>query len=326
MLGSSDNNPIDASELRCEFTVKCADVQHPDWAYVRIYNLSDETAFSMMKEHDTLTIEAGYQQRIGVIYKGKVMQKKKGKLGNGTDKYFDILATGNQKAYGFAHVNKTLAAGYTQKDVVDLAVKEFQKFGIEIGHIDDLGSKKSPRAGVFHGLARDILRRVGFTTNTSWRFHNEKFQMIKNDGYLQGKSKIINSDTGMIGQPEQNLNGITAKMLLDPDVQPGILVQIDQSSIQEQLLTPGFDQGEIQKGLMPTIASDGMYRVYRVDHEGDTKGQAWYTTIVCLARNDKSVGGGQTRATTDMSSWHPDLRGATEEEDRARGDKSAGGA
>ncbi len=325
-LGSGGEG-IDVSELRCEFVVRQKDVQQPDWAYVRIYNLSEQTSrWGMLKENDTVTIEAGYESRIGMIYKGKIMQKRKGKLGNGTDKYFDVLATGNQKAYGYARANKTLAAGYTQKDVIEQVVlPEFKKFGIEVGHIDDLGMKKSPRAGTFFGLARDIARDVGMTTNTSWRFHNEKFQMIKNDGYLPNQTKVVNSETGMIGQPEQTINGIIVKMLLDPEMQPGILIKVDEGSVQESLLSPGIDQGAIQRGIMPKISDDGTYRIYRVDHDGDTKGQQWYTTVTCLARNDQSVGGGQTRTNTPKDDWHPEHRAVTEEDDTATGNKSAGG-
>lgn len=323
-LGSG-GEAIDVSQLKCTFTIRQKDVQHPDWAYVRIYNLSEQTSkWGMLKEHDTLTIEAGYEQRSGVIYKGKVMQKKMGKLGNGTDKYFDVLATGNQRAYGMAHINKTLAAGHTQKDIVDACVEQFKKFGIETGRIDDLGSKKAPRAAVLHGLCKDILRDVAFTTNTSWRFHNEKFQMIKNDGYLQGAQKEIGADSGMIGLPEQQMNGIIVKTLLDAEAQPGMLIRIN-AKIQEQLLTPTFDEtGDTQKDLLPRISADGVYRVYKVDHDGDTHDLPWYTTFTCLTRDDDSRGGAATKSMS--SDFAEPFRGAIEADDTAAGKKSAGGA
>ena len=33
------------------------------------------------------------------------------------------------------------------------------------------------------------------------------------------------------------------------------------------------------------MSADGFYRVFVAEHEGDTRGQAWYTNLILLAVN-----------------------------------------
>lgn len=70
--GDGQGNEIDCSNLRVQFMVRQKDTQHPHWCYVRITNLSDQTANRGMKEFTKLTLKAGYQGRMGPIFKGQV--------------------------------------------------------------------------------------------------------------------------------------------------------------------------------------------------------------------------------------------------------------
>ena len=320
----------DIVKLRAQFMVRQKDSQHPNWMYIRITNLSDDSMNHTYKENDLVELKAGYPGRSGIIFKGKVMQVRKGKEPNGVDKYFDVLATSNNQAYGFAMVNKTLKAGWTNKDILDEALKPMKAFGVEEGHVADLGSKKGTRAKVLFGHPREILRDLAFSTGTSWSIQNEKFQMLKPDGYLPGQVVVLNSNTGMIGLPEQNLKGIVVKSLLNPEFHYGGRVKIDESSIQQSLLTPGFQPGSAasQRSVMPTIAPDGIYRILRVDHDGDSEGQDWYSTLTCTNASD-SLKPGQESGEGASPVQGGDAgeqvwRGTTETEDE-KGDRSAGG-
>lgn len=289
---------IDISDLRIQFQVRQKTQQHPDHMYVRVTNLSDQTAMGWFKvgKGAKAQLEAGYRNRVGKIFDGQVMQMRIGKEPNGVDKYFDCMATSSQTAYGFARLNKTLAAGYTYKDVVDLATQELQKAGIRIGHIGQLSQTKFPRAGSFYGLVRDTLRDVAQANKMTWTIFNNELQMVKVDGYLPGTAKVLNSSTGMIGMPEMTLDGIVVKMLLDPGMKVGQQVQINERSIQKLQATPTFtNDTSLQESQMPAISPDGLYKVWIVDHDGDTKGTEWYTTILCTAVGDQGLAAGRAK-------------------------------
>jgi hypothetical protein len=99
----------------------------------------------------------------------------------------------------------------------------------------------------------------------------------------------LSSQTGLIGVPEVTDNGITARMLLNGTLQIGGRVQINQNDINKQVvMSQGFPNYN-SVYLPAQTTSDGTYRVLVLNHEGDTRGQAWYTDIVCLALENQSV-------------------------------------
>lgn len=306
---------LDLSDMHAEFMVRQSDGQHNNWALVRIFNLSKRTSdLGLLKEFDKFTIEAGYQQRSGPIFQGQVIQKRHGKLPNGVDRYFDILAESSSQAYGYSVVSKTLKAGWKYRDVVDEALKKLGEHGVQEGHITELGDKKGPRALVLHGNAKDILRWVAASTNTNWSIQEgNKLQMVKNDGFMPGEAKVLNADTGMIGLPEQNIKGIVVKCLIDPGMKVEGRVHIDEGSIQKALYeATKVNTVELQQAIMPEIAADGIYKIVRVDHDGEVEGTPWYTTLTCVAVGDRSLGGQQSELESKRAG---DWKGNSVEED-----------
>ena len=271
---------IDVSELRIRFKVNQNTLQRPNSAEITITNLSNETANKIQKEGKLVTLTAGYEGASKLLFKGDIIQKRKGRE-NPVDTYLTILATSGDKAYNFAVVNKSLAAGHTFRDQVNAAFEPMKEHGITLGHIGDLGSKIMPRGRTMFGMARDFLRDIAFSTNTAWSIQNNKLQLLENQKTLPGDAVVLNSNTGMVGMPVQTINGIIVRCLLNPEIHPGTRVQINQSSIQQAAFSPNYT-AEVQNSMLPSIAEDGFYKALVVDHMGDTRGNPWYTDIVCI--------------------------------------------
>jgi hypothetical protein len=53
--------------------------------------------------------------------------------------------------------------------------------------------------------------------------------------------------------------------------------------------------GQPGQGTLPKIAQDGIYKIVRVDHDGDMEGLEWYTTITALAPDDQSTASASKR-------------------------------
>lgn len=196
------------------------------------------------------------------------------------------MATGSERPRNFAVVNKALAAGHTFRDRVDVAAKALQEYGVSVGHIDDLGSKKFPRNFICFGMAKDLLREVCEATGSSWHIHNGKLNVLKNQNTLPDGAVVLNSDTGMVGLPEQTLQGVIVRCLLNYRIRPGTKLQINESSIQRASLNPGYGAGAtnelLKDGGILGVAADGFYKALLVEHNGDTRGPNWYTEIVCV--------------------------------------------
>ncbi|MDQ0437947.1 hypothetical protein QO014_002339 [Kaistia dalseonensis] len=278
---------MDLSALRIRFQVRQGDLQTPNWAEITVTNPSPNTIAKAKKEYTKVALQAGYAENFGTIFEGEVRQIRSGRE-NPTDTYLTILATDGGKAHNYAVVNKTLAAGNTFRQQVDACLEPMKAMGVKVGYIADLGSAKMPRGTVLFGMARDCLRNIAQSTNTSWSIQNGTFQMIKNGSYAPGDAIVVNSRTGMIGLPTQTIDGIEVMMLLNPMVQPGRRIKIDQASIQQAALSPAYT-AEVANSMIPSTADDGVYRVLVVDHAGDTRGNPYYTTVICIRADGQGV-------------------------------------
>lgn len=275
----------DFSNLRIRFEVRQATTQAPGHANITITNPSKETA-NAVKEYDTVILQAGYPGNLATIFEGEVVQKRYGRE-NPTDTYLHLLAKEGSKAYSYAVISKTLPAGHTFRDQVDACLEALKPFGIVAGYIADLGAAKMPRGRALFGMVREQLRTICQSTGTHWRITGTKLEIIKDGEGRPGSVVVLNSRTGLVGMPAQTFNGIEARCLLNPEIKPSTLVQIDEASIQRQAISLNYGAGA-QNFNIPSIDTDGIYKLYEVTHHGDTRGTDWYTDMIGIAKDGKS--------------------------------------
>lgn len=291
LLVTSASQALDLSEAHFKFRTVQQDVESPNNASIRVYNLSRKTMALIREEYDRVVLQAGYESSFGVIFDGTIKQWRIGRE-NGTDNYIDILAADGDLAYNFSLVNKTLAAGWTHEEAIRAAIGEMSAFGVSQGYIDSQGllggAVPNPRGKVMFGLPRTILRNSVRSVGATWSIQNGKVDVIPLDGYKPGEAVVLNALTGLIGRAEQTVDGIEARALLNPRMDVGTLVRIASSEIN-RLLQANPDAAPVPYNqwaglqLLPTVEEDGLYRVFVAEHEGDTRGQAWYTKITCLS-------------------------------------------
>ncbi|KAF1003693.1 MAG: hypothetical protein GAK36_00201 [Pseudomonas sp.] len=280
----NDQQALDLSDLRIRFSVRRGDLKTPNSADIRVYNVSDKTAQLAQKEFERVVLQAGYAGNYGVIFDGTIKQVRRGRESQ-TDTYLDITAADGDSAYNFAVVNTSLAAGSTPDDHLKAALQSMASRGITAGESATLSANKLPRGKVMFGMTRDYLDVLGKNQDVSWSFQDGQLTLIPNTAYLPGEAVVINSATGMVGLPEQTQNGITVKMLLNPGVRIGRRLQINNASIQQ--MRYGLAIGDQPSNAMAQVSvhldADGFYRSIVVNHSGDSRGNEWYTDVICLA-------------------------------------------
>jgi archaellin len=293
---SSGGNGLDLSSMQIHFQVSQQDTETPSTAIIRVFNLSDNTEKMIQKEFQNVVLQAGYEGEgnYGQIFTGTIKQFKRGRL-NAKDSYLDILAADGDKAYNFALVNKSLAAGSSVKDRVETIGQAFEKYDVSTGTLQGLDKATAatggvlPRGKVMFGLAKDQLGAPTATAGVSWNIQDGKLVTTPLTGYAPGEAIVLNSRTGMIGTPEATQNGIEVQCLLNPKIRIGTRVQIDnklinQSTVKEQ----GFPR-YTDLSFPATVTADGYYRVLVVEHEGECPyGESWTSTLTCLAVNQSS--------------------------------------
>lgn len=83
---------------------------------------------------------------------------------------------------------------------------------------------------------------------------------------------IINQNSGMINSPERTDVGVTVKNLLIPELKLGRRIQIKS-------ITETINVGNLFFRKVPSIKNEGIYRIDKLIHIGDTRGNEWETTI-----------------------------------------------
>jgi len=278
---------LDLSELRFRFSVRRGDTQTPNSADIRVYNVSDSTAAKVEGEFTRVVLQAGYEGNCSVIFDGTIMQVRRGRESS-TDTYIDITAADGDRAYNFSTIAMSLAAGSKPEDHVAAVLARMSALGIDKGYVpESLAGNGLPRGKVLYGMSKDELREIAKTINTNWSIQDGKFVMVTNGAYVPGEIPVITSATGMVGMPEATQGGIRVKTLLNPYIKVGGCIQINNASIQGYRFGLAMTKGQIASNFKAHDAirtsNDGIYCVMLADHSGDTRGNEWYTDVICLS-------------------------------------------
>lgn len=282
---------LDLSAMHFQFKTSNADEQGPSNCTVRVFNLSPTTVSEVTQHGEgRLVVQAGYQDSYGVIFDGTIKQFRVGKS-RATDSYVDILAADGELGYNFAVVNRTLdRASNTPQGVAAAVGEAFAKQGVGFAtDMSQFGGIVKPRGKVLFGMARQHMSNLADSLGSSWSIQDGKVVVTPLDGYAPGEAVELTAATGLIGLPESTQSGINVRCLLNPRIRCGGRVKLDNASINRTLAAnplPGGGQLSFNQFAVQFFASenaDGMYRTYVVEHEGDTRGPAWYTDLVCLS-------------------------------------------
>lgn len=282
---------LDLSNMHIRFDTKQEDEESPNNARIRVYNLTRETVARIQGEYVRVVLNAGYDASYGVIFDGTIKQFYVGREDN-KNTFLDILAADGDRAYNFALVNKSLSAGSTPEQRVAALMEAMSEKGVTRGQttVPSTGGIL-PRGKVLFGLARAGLRGQVQNFGASWNIQNGQINITKLDEYLPGEAVVLTSRTGLIGRPQQTQQGIYARCLINPRINVGGLVKIDNNSINEtfqegDFAFPGVQLPYNQRvGLQrfADVTADGIYRVYVSEYTGDTRGTPWWQDLILLA-------------------------------------------
>lgn len=289
IVGADTGDALDLSALRFAFAIRRGDVQTPNSADIRVYNVAQKTADRIRQilptpEFSRVVIQAGYDGNYGVIFDGQIKQVRVGRESQ-LDTYLDITAADGDSAYNFAVSVLSMPAGSTPKDGVTAILQGMAKMGVSQGYLPDLPGNPLPRGKAIFGMARDELRKIAETTSTTWSIQDGKVNFIPETSYMPGDVPVISAATGMVGIPEQTQDGIRIKTLLNPSIKIGSAIKLDNKSLNQYRYNLANNQAveNLKAERTNKTSADGLYYVMLADHTGDTRGNAWFTDILCLA-------------------------------------------
>lgn len=242
-------------ELKIGFNVSKGISGEANTASIEIWNLNEGHRNAVGKELDSVILEAGYMppgggSNVGVIFQGSIRDVEHTR--SGPDIITTISCGDGDKAFRKAVTSKTFPAGTPVKDVVEEIHTQLEKEGIKKGEWkfpDDIDSKKFKRPYTTCGACTTELNTLGRGKGFYWSVQNETLEIIPSDGYLAGVV-LITPETGMINVPTITDNGVKVSALLNPEVRPNRLVQV-------------------QSQVLEMNAANGTYRVSQASYSGD---------------------------------------------------------
>ena len=274
---------LDLSELRCKFVIEKAVDEKPNYSEITIYNLSAATQSSIIANGKKVILEAGYRDgAYGLIFSGEIIQPLARKE-DGVTTSLTLICQDGDAFLNDAFTASTISSGATYADLIQIMIKSGED--VDVGALSPgLSPTSLVRGKVLFGKAADYLNQLSKSNDAQFYVEDGAVNIVKAEDYDSSTAVELNPMTGLIGIPEQTDDGVNATCLLNPRVKLNTLIYINASLVAAKQ----FAQGETSyKG--PT--ADGVYRVIKMQIEGDTRGNEWYMQLEAITQSGaKPVG------------------------------------
>lgn len=295
ILVSDDNgNTVDVSDLSCEFEINKTAYLYLNVSTITIYNLAPKTENAILVDGAFVTVQAGYEQNdhYGTIFRGRIYQKIKRKI-NGTTYALDLICMSSQRFFSYAINSFSLSANQNAFDALLGSVRTtvFEGTSIDVGQVK-MSDIVYPRGKVIYGQAKNTLADLSKNDSTSFYFDDETINTLDLTS-LPADNEVVylNSRSGMVGSPKEipsNISGagISVQCLLNPLIHLQNLIHVDNSSIQQRQYD--VESGELSRRYF--LDKNGLYRVVKLQHIGNTRGNDWYTNIEAVSQSGGIAG------------------------------------
>lgn len=297
-VDGSNTEALDLSDFRVRFSITQAVLGKPTTADITVYNVSKSTVDriqvptnqSVGNRRLKVIIEAGYQDEHATIFQGDLWWKSTGRESE-TDTFMRLIAATGDRAHQYAVVNAAIPAGATQAQVFSVVAQSMAEKGVECPGIpQELATTvKLPRGKVMYGMSAKAMQGLADTNNYLWGYGSNGLVAIPKTPSYDERSDVVvlTSQTGLIGRPKLTVNGVELQCLLNPRVDVGSYILIDNRSVQRDAFDTSY-QADIMKNVATEdsmLSADGLYRVISREVVGDTRGTEWYLNLIAEGVN-----------------------------------------
>ena len=266
-------------------------------AVIKIYNLSPDNEGKIKGEFTEVLFNVGYQGAALLVFRGQI--RNVSTYSEGTDRITEINAADGERDSRKSIVNFTLAAGTTTEQLVDKVVETFES--TKKGQIV-VKDKQRLRGRVISGMATDVLHAAASDSNANWSIQDGRLDIVAADSTLPTEAIVIRDDTGKLDPPEVDDKGIKVRCLLNPRIRCNGKIKLDNRDVKLKVIK----QRERQPGAkapkkapkskhLARLDPDGIYKVYKVVHKGDTRANEWSSEVFAQALG-KPIPAGRTAA------------------------------
>lgn len=244
--------------LRVQFTVEKHLGKEPNDCSFVVSNLAERTRALFDERPLYIRLEAGYDDTEELLFEGDLRFAET--IKNGTDWETHCEVGDGHRAFRIAKVNRSYSANVRLRDPIMECIKALGGY-VNPAVINSIGDVAIGGL-VLEGSAQRELTRLLDRVDRTWSIQNGQIQILRRGETRRDQAAVIQEDKGMIGSPaygsppeKGKAPTLTVENLLYPSLVPGGLVQVKSRRVE------------------------GLFKVQRVRHNGDTHGPSWNSTI-----------------------------------------------
>ena len=249
----------DVSGLDCEFSIEKTLKPEPNTLDLRVYNLS-ETNRRLFEGSQKLTVklEAGYAGETALLWLGEA--RAAWSTREGPDIVTHIESGDGEKEHRKSRIQLCYGPKVPTATALDAIC---QALGVGLGNTQQAMAALQAKGlktinGSISGSAARRLTDICRSAGLEWSIQNGALQILPIGQLAQATGFLLSAQTGMIGSPTVDNNGIVSvQCLITPGIIPGSLLTLAGEFIQ------------------------GSYRVERCKWVGQTWGQDWTMGLEC---------------------------------------------
>lgn len=219
-------------------------------AEIRIYNLTSNTRGLAENPKNLIELFAGYGKEPKLLFRGNASRVISSVGGPDSVTTFEI--GDGLKSFQNSRVDVSFKQGTPAKDIFQTLTNAM---GLAKGEQKDIPQKSFPSGLSLSGPVRDHMNYLTDKLNLEWSIQNGAVQILPKGKSTSQAAFLLSSGTGLIGSPNKKDKGLEVVSLLQPEINPGRIVEIQSKFVK------------------------GQFRVEKVSHEGDTADTAWFTRI-----------------------------------------------
>lgn len=250
--------------IRIEFTSRKDEDTEPNDLDLTLYNLSQNSRVAFETTDNQVILHVGYESTglqllaIGDIVTGETEFKS-------PEVITRVSCRDGGRALRDARSSESFEAGVSAQTILDRLI---EKLNVDNIQIDTDLSGTFPFGWSYFGNVREGIDKLARRFNFNWSIQNNTLQIAETRKPTGRQAVLLSPQSGMVGSPTR-VDKVKSNRT-DAKEEPGLRV--------ECLLNPALIPGDpviIESRQYPR----GYYRITSVDHNGDTHGDPWTTTI-----------------------------------------------
>lgn len=217
----------------------------PNTCELTVYNLNPEHRSALEELRPKVgdprgipcKIDAGYKDnQTSNIWLGDLRTVESYK--DGSD-WLTVLGSGDgEKAFQTSRINVPMGPGTTATTALTAIAKSL---GVGLGNVATAAaeieakgfSSKLAHGMVISGQASRQMTDFARSAGLEWSIQDGSLQFVRRGATMPGQAVLLSPATGMLGSPTVDNEGVlTVRMLMIPDIRPGVLLVIDSERIQ----------------------------------------------------------------------------------------------